>query len=266
MLQVAQFDFTSLNYVTGMHGIAASDLATNWQWSGPSQPVENLALSVMGSGNILQIDSPSANGSWTLDFWGPRLQCNDVVGQERDSVYLNIWDSYSGGNGSAIKTYTYLSWVPWFNGPSLSFAPYNSSKFGADPNLPFLVHSEKHEAHYIGPPPGSVALHGPASVFVGVFPQATYFDWSGNVSATSMFEDATLLRCDLVNTSYLIDFKYMDGRQHVNVMHNLTSDAHVVNTSAYFTGPRLFDAGKIFVVQHMCPSCGMRCFTYSLNS
>ena len=91
MLEVPQHDFTTLNFVSpmastdGVDGMS-HDLTTElslWAWSGPSQPLQNIAVAAMALGQILPITALAPNASWTLNFWGPLLRCNDVVAIER---------------------------------------------------------------------------------------------------------------------------------------------------------------------------------------
>ena len=115
-LTVPQYDFTTLNLVTPMaySGIYTGDDWDSsmgewglWAWSGPSQPLQKIATAAMALGQILPITPPAPNhgrpypnASWTLNFWGPLLQCNDVIGIARDQIWTNIWNSYKyDGNG-----------------------------------------------------------------------------------------------------------------------------------------------------------------------
>lgn len=103
MLKVPQYDFTTLDFVAPMASTDGRDgmidgLTTElslWAWSGPSQPLQNIAIAAMALGQILPITAPAPNASWTLNFWGPLLQCKDVTGIERDQIWTNIWNSYN---------------------------------------------------------------------------------------------------------------------------------------------------------------------------
>lgn len=265
LLQVPQFDFTSLNFVFSPQYFGAID----YSWNGPSQPVQHIALAVMGQGDILQISSPGVNTSWSLNFWGPALHCNDVVGVKRDSIFTNMWNSLYGGDAS----YSYLSWVPW------SDASFQSiwSRPGVDPDLPFLLNSQSPAVHN-GPPGGPLTTNGPASIYVAAMPNSKYLEpggywnhskdiwsfwWKGDAAmcdfkllqnldesfanancyqnasfnANWVYKDATLLRCDLLNTSYVANFSYPNGNQHVDIKAGSESISKVLNGSQYFAGP-----------------------------
>ena len=51
-----------------------------------------------------------------------------------------------------------------------------------------------------------------------------------------VYDDSTLLRCDLVNTSYSAHLSYSSGTQNVRVSSNITVNSLVVNASAWFSG------------------------------
>ena len=275
MLQVPQFDFTTLNFAATLQPRSSFDATglQNWAWAGPSQPAQHLALAVMGLGQILPITPPAHNASWTLDFWGPALQCNDVAATERDKIWINIWNSYSA---NFTGSYAFLSWVPWSN---LDFGGYfdeipvglfkiNLTASGTDRDLPFLFNVTESISR-AGPPSSSVSTDGAASLLIAVLPNSqnlsagefgngtgTWSSASGaecrfqmiqNLTGTtpfcepaSVYKGSTLLRCDLVNTSYSVEFSYSSGAQNIRVSPNMNGSSPIVNTSAYFSGPIMF--------------------------
>jgi hypothetical protein len=269
MLQVPQYDFTTFNYAEGLQYDSASGPLTDWDWLGPSQPVQHLALAVMGLGQILPISPPAPNASWTLDFWGPALQCNHVTAEKRDKIWLNIWNSY---NATTTGAYAFLSWVPWSYVDSWAYY-LNLTASGIDRDLPFFLNLTV-QGTPIGPATSSVSTEGPASLFVAVLPQSlnltvytntgTGADYDGIVwencpyqtvqsldeplpgcapgnttfTPSLVYEDSTLLRCDLVNTSYRVEFNYSSGAQDVRIRPNMTGHSPIVDGSAYFVGPQ----------------------------
>lgn len=256
MLQVPQFDFASLNYVAPLYTDASINGTFLWDWNGPSQSVQHIALAVMGLGQILPVSSPASNATWTLDFWGPALDCNDVAKKNRDRTWINIWNSY---NGSNTGPYAFLSWVPWsYLDGSLDGIPVRSpdgSPLQYDPpdgdiNLPFLFNVTS-DLPVVGPPASFLPTNGSASFFVAIFPESQNFTlqggeaddptWiddqvsadsiiscefqtmhkitdpgtarcdGGQLTAAQIYADSTLLRCELLNTSYSVDFSYSGG-------------------------------------------------------
>jgi hypothetical protein len=216
----------------------------------------------MGLGQILPITPPATNASWTLDFWGPALQCNDVTGTERDDIWINIWNSYNGSSAS----YPYLSWVPW-----VSWNPDVAS--GMNPDLPFHFLNSTPNEGPIGLSPSFLSTEEPASIFIAVLPESQYLTvqatgdlgtvtwWTGpnaancpfheaqnltepfthecfasnsNFTVGVVFENSTLIRCDLVNSSYSVDFNYSNGVQDIQVHPNRTKNSPIVFPSNFF--------------------------------
>lgn len=286
MLQVAQFDFNTFKFVAALQLLFQNPDATSyWQWAGPSQPLQPIALAVMGRGQILPITPPAPNTSWTLDFWGPALQCNDVAATERDRIWINIWNSY---NATRTGPYAFLSWVPWSNTPNADHLNYdvynpNFSEIGRDRPFIFNVSGEGVLLPSIGPPSSSFSFDGPASLFLAVLPETQRFKiiesdkvgggkelrFSYNYSMPEdcvfqtiqkltdpitcegaifapalVYKDSTLLRCDLVNTSYSVEFSYSSGAQNIQISPNMTGNSPVVSAGRYFVGSPPINPGN----------------------
>ena len=138
----------------------------------------------MGLGQILPISSPASNATWTLDFWGPALQCNDVAKEDRDRTWINIWNSY---NASQTGPYTFLSWVPWsYLDGSVEGIPEpflsQTDLHHVDINLPFLS-NHTWDPPVIGPPASFLPTNGSASFFIAMFPEAQNFTVEGGGTA-----------------------------------------------------------------------------------
>ena len=298
MLEVPQLDFATLNYVAPLYTQASVVGTSLWDWSGPSQSVQHIALAVMGLGQILPIPSPASNATWTLDFWGPALQCNDVAKTERDRTWVNIWNSY---NGSNTGPYVFLSWVPWSylddsldglpdrrpDGSPLQFSPPDG-----DINLPFLF-SVTSDLPVIGPPASFLTTNGSASFFIAIFPEALNFtliyeradeptlirhqvfadSWNScdfqmiheitdpgtarcsnnkgqgtaapQTTAAQIYANSTLLRCDLLNTSYSVDFIYSGVTQDIHVSSDMTGNSTIMNSTGIFVGPQSSLTGSL---------------------
>ena len=266
MVQVPQFDFTTFKFVVPLRNLMDLDTHTEWAWAGASQPVQRIALAVMGLGQILPITPPALNTTWTLDFWGPALQCNDIVGTERDRIWTSIWNTYSS---SIAGTYAFISWVP------RSYPNGLLTATDADQNLPFVFDNSSHEL-LSGLSSSTLSNNeGNASLFVSVLPGMQDISFVNSMNGTSIisptpdakscqwqrtdnltgktnfgclspnstlkplsaYKDSTLLRCDLVNTSYSIDFNYSNSVQNIGVSSNMMEDSRIVNSSYLFVGP-----------------------------
>jgi hypothetical protein len=272
MRQVPQFDFANLNFAAGL--IAYPLAHTNhtfWQWEAPSLPLQQLASTVANVGSILPITPPAPNSTWNLDFWGPTLQCDNLAAAEQDAIWTSIWNAipYPAWNNGSI---VYLSWTPWPNTSLISDSPSDS---GSD--IPFLFPTEPEMLSFQGPSKLSVPPGRPLSLLITSLPEMqnfipspyqdgvffNYQNFTGNSTAgclfqnatnlstpiigcdmgsttftpALLFESATLLRCDLLNTSYSVDFSYSNGLQDVTININTTGNSPQVIGSKTFAGP-----------------------------
>ena len=292
MLPVPKFEFGSFKYAAGL-----ADHQTYWQWSGPSQAIQSMASRVMAGGQVLPVTPPASNATWTLDFWGPALQCDDVPANKSEQIFTNIWNSYDFDGPGNSSTYGFLSWVPWSGVDYGENANFSGNATNLAPYLPFLfdfisISSSAFEGGSDvlprkGPPSSSVSTSGPLSLFVAVLPgtqnvrvtktypgpnaagdntlhKQTLYSLPGTAETSGTcdystirhvteasvncinapenivavaFERATLLQCNLVNTSYSSDFEYSNGQQAIRLRPNTTLSSPVVNGTARFIGP-----------------------------
>ncbi|KAK6391839.1 hypothetical protein LTR81_026712 [Elasticomyces elasticus] len=210
-----------------------------YDYAGPSQPVQNIASAVLALGQILSIAPPASTTSWTLDFWGPALQCQDVEGAERDTVWVNVWNSYE----NVTNTWPFLSWVP-----ETDLSRYDSR----DIHMPFAAESSE-------PALSSSTLnyHSGMTLYMAVLPGmldmvlniskprgfrlknitscqytavSKFLQLEDSVdcgdkraSPSVIFEQASLLKCSMVNTSYSATFTYTNGVQNIKVLRNTTA-------------------------------------------
>lgn len=267
MLQVPQFDFATLNYVAPISAISGDNKTSVIVWNGPSRSVQHIALAVMGLGQILPISAPASNATWSLDFWGPALQCHDVDKTDRDRTWINIWNAV---NQSNPDFYAFLSWVPWSDGEEILNGLPDDDSLGqpdfqpANNNLPFLFNYTS-DAPVVGPQTAFLPTNGSASFFIATFPEVMDFNevlYPGTgpgceiqmmheitdpgtncsgVTAAQYYVNSTLLRCDMVNTSYSVDFNYSGGAQNIHVSSNMTGNSTVINSTGYFLGPPQWD-------------------------
>ena len=269
MLPVPQTDFTSLKFSDDLRFVTTSGVLNDYYWSGPSQPLQHLAFAVMGTGEILPITPPAQNSSWRLDFWAPSLQCHDVEDEKRDATWINIWNYYAS-NGSASGSFAYLSWVPWsYDDYSLWYD--NLTARGIDPDLPFIF-NVRNGPEVMGPPTTAVSTEGRMSIFLAALPAAQAFrseQMNGDVNevifnstvgcqakrisgldeplnCTSSeqvwrpalaFEGASLLRCDVLNSSYSVAFNFTDGAQEVRVALDQDVEASLAHGSKWVMAP-----------------------------
>jgi len=174
-------------------------LPSLYTYRGPSSQVRRLAAATAANGDILAIQPPSLNASWSLNFWGPALHCNNVSGVDRTDILENI-GSWSEEHLTPIS-YTYLSWVG-----QLNRQPFINGTFWVDPNnlvlgVPVLYIASSYD-WLRWSSEGERTNNDTVESFGG---------WSGFLSNT------TLLSCELYNSSYALDFNYTNGVQEIIV-------------------------------------------------
>lgn len=214
-LPVPFLNFTNLCFtdrlLTGENG---------FEYNGPSQIVQTIAAAVSAQGAILSITPPSLNSSWHLEFYGPSLKCTDLDGVRRKRILDNFADYYSQkaalDYGSTICTdqrCLYVSWyqdLPFVNqGSNYSYnsgsiSSVNSNATIGIATLPGIVHVDNTCEDF----PSSLGASG----------------GNQNVSLNNLEnpfgefgEGAATVQCQFFNSSYNVDFEYVNGRQSITI-------------------------------------------------
>ncbi|KAK5704511.1 hypothetical protein LTR17_021819 [Elasticomyces elasticus] len=242
-MDVPQFDFTTLSFSSKM--LSSDDGA--YMFGGSSQSVQKIAAAVLAQGQALPIKPPSLNASWTLEFWGPALQCQEVQGADRDAIWVNIWNSYR----KAKDSWAFLAWTPHEGGPTaprvgLPFVANSSEPTlypailngGVDMGLYLAVLPNMLQVTPISSPNGT---NGHIDLGFNFNSNSSYCDLATvstfqqleqpieSVRPSVLFDEASLLQCSLVNTSYSVAFNYKNGEQVLQVLRNTTRSSPPVS-------------------------------------
>lgn len=238
MQHVPQLDFTTLNFVSTIGRVGPTPYIDGstihiYQYNGPSESLKQIAMDVAYQDSILPIRPPSTNSSWDLAFHGPRLTCTNVSSEERLSIEKNIKQYVKQSSCSATPV-PYLSWFThyWDHPDRFYETPYiNFSYSGAGSTGPLAFDAD--------------SIFGLASLSDrSVFPMPTLYvavlpgmltplfynllaeeDCSFNASNSGITKvsplgragnNATILRCDLTNSTYTTKFAYVDGVQSIS--------------------------------------------------
>ncbi|RTE82718.1 hypothetical protein BHE90_002663 [Fusarium euwallaceae] len=89
----------------------SSDLSS-YLYNGPSDAVSRVVAAAAAEGNILAVDAPASNSSWSLEFLAPTLRCDEVTGDTRRLIEENIanfTDRY------CEEAPGYVAWTPASN-------------------------------------------------------------------------------------------------------------------------------------------------------
>lgn len=255
LLHVPQYDFMTLNYVNSMPQVVGfNNWSRGYSFSGPSQPVQRIANAVAGLGEVLPIKPPASNTSWSLDMYGPTLQCKEVEGEQKTRIWTNVWISLGLGQArNCDGTLAYLGWIPCAEDPSL---PFQIAKGNSTPTASFCGDIDRWTGWNVGP----------LGFYIATMPSLADLSFGSDFHNTScglsfpgnqpecfisqpkemqglcncdykstndlnqptpndrhcpgykpidFFKDGTIIQCEYMNTSYSLDFAYPDGLQNV---------------------------------------------------
>ncbi|KAK5155826.1 hypothetical protein LTS14_005392 [Recurvomyces mirabilis] len=205
MSTVRTLDFTTLDFAAQI-----PESPSGFCFNGPSQPVQRIAAAVSAQGQILSIPAPSSatNASYKLDFWAPSLQCNNITGPELDGIWNNIHNN-------------------WGNVSDWTYAPgYLAWTGGSNSSLPFVPSGPANMFNFQFQPARSVP--GETCTFFGSDSLIYSYLVADDVCIPGLqppeclgrqawLTGSTLLKCDLLNSSYSAEFTYTNGIQSFNV-------------------------------------------------
>lgn len=224
MMPVPQSDFVNLNFANMANvefGPLSDEPSNQFEYQGPSQLVQRVAAATAAQGEILAILPPMSalNASWSLEFWGPSIRCNDVAEPNRSQI-LNNYGAYLQDDGDGITgSLDYFAWTPYllpffFMNNMWSLSRQDISGSTAADSIYIAVDDPRaSSSSYVGPLDNeTVQAHG---------------GWPG------MLVNMTLLACDLFNSSYVADFVYINGRQSITVAKDIALDVPLVSTDIF---------------------------------
>jgi hypothetical protein len=201
MRSVPQFDFINPNFLqffpTDYH-------VDSFIYNGPSQLVQKIATATAARGEILAITPPALNASWNLEFWGPSIRCTNVSDPLRGDIlnnfggYIEEVDKMMGNIRLSIPYFSWASWgndLPFINDSS---GPVLQSSFQSSSTV-FLAYDN--DLHNTLPLNVVNAIHN--TTILGGWPQ--------------ILSNFTILKCNLFNSSYALNFQYTNGAQYIDV-------------------------------------------------
>lgn len=200
-------DFLNLNFVS----MLGEDPA--FTYAGAAQLVQRIAAATATQGEILPIQPPALNASWSLQFWGPAIQCNNVSETQRTTI-LNSYVSYVESPSSWILPPSYISWgiqnsteaIPFNNTTgTLELSQYGWYDYG------FVTMFVAYIGDYDIIPWTVMQEHFSTSSIqaFGGWPQ--------------ILRNLSAIECNLYNSSYAVQFEYTNGAQNVTISRPDTS-------------------------------------------
>ncbi|KAI0459027.1 hypothetical protein F5B21DRAFT_511806 [Xylaria acuta] len=215
--RVPRIDFTSMNFANAQ---AINGLSPWHFYDSPQFDVQRVVTASATASQILPITPPHANSSWLLNFHAPALSCQTVGDTLLGEVRGNILDAMVADN--CTHSYGYLSWVPAsqlvnaslpfdydsdkqsYSLRSVTFGPNNTNAYRNDPaswNLP--------------PQTLSLFVATLPKMVDNLTPNCDSVTAGDKARAIAQVAGSTVAQCFLYNASYIVNFDYVDGVQHV---------------------------------------------------
>jgi hypothetical protein len=184
---------------------------TSLTYQGPQYYVKKAVQGSLMYSSVSKINAQLPNATWSLEFFGPALQCTSLEGDEYKELRTDILTQYAQNYDSGTFLWMpYLSWVP-----------------GDDVNgsLPFL--NKTLRSATVGGSPMSLYVMIPPFTDISVAddedPLSQVFEYLQN--------DTFPWQITMQNVSYSVDFKYVNGDQDVQV--NMSTP---LNNVSYLSG------------------------------
>jgi hypothetical protein len=212
------------NYTAYSHLVTAG----NPGYAGPTNELSSLVTATAIGGSILQLPSAFPNISYTMDFYGPAIQCQEANASYKAIVSKALDQGIDGGGGESMG---FVAWVPGdpYHAPVPGNVTFSNTQPGGDVE---------------GPP----------------WPYATWDDSSPDAMRIFVLGEWTqywpdpaheLLECRLKNASYTAFFNFTYPSQAVE-LHSLVYLNDVngivpepVDSQGYLNWP-LFEANEQF--------------------
>ncbi|OQE37973.1 hypothetical protein PENCOP_c009G07293 [Penicillium coprophilum] len=249
--RIPRVDFTSANFAT--LGSITIENATQVYWStgylGPSSETQRVVNSVAAQGTILQIEPPAANSSWSVEFHGPTIVCDNVNQTLADHITQDVAQAINQSRSIenrawSLWLYNYLSWAPESDSlvDSTPFRYDNESDRYTERLIPLGPQDRVTDFRSQLWGPENPGVEGPPlSLFVATFPHALdYTEFHQAVeNVDNAVRNATIVRCVLHNASYQADLTYVNRDQTIHAR-----DITVLNGVGYLQGVTNIDYGK----------------------
>lgn len=230
-------DFNTFSYQTRFHQIAPG--GNSYFYGGPSQALKRVVSAVSAQGAILPIDPPSANATWSLQFHGPTIRCDSLPAAEQLDVRQNIADFMTTNipwNTGSLPWEAYTTWFgerPYMKSGLFrngTLAPRNATRLRSD----LYITNAKFRLAVL---PQVI----PLTEMALALPVERRDELDGlleTYNASSATSNATVLQCELYNSTYSVEFTYVNGNQTVNVNAPSSADVQPFGPAiSYIFGP-----------------------------
>ncbi|KAI5366053.1 hypothetical protein Slin14017_G036930 [Septoria linicola] len=210
-------------------------ISAEYTYDGPGSTVRRIAQATAAQGAILAVEAPAPNSSWTMSFSGPHLSCQPVT-EVTERIFQESIANYSFGlntSGTCRNAPGYIAWSP----PTCASCEINDEEVDARRVAPFtqprasrtadvnswVLNSWRYTDRFQSAPQSFY-------MFASVAPMQRYPEIMGSRACMIRDENITftqkasklvrspetsMLRCDLYNATYKLDFEFINGAQTV---------------------------------------------------
>jgi hypothetical protein len=154
---------------------------------------------------VLSIASPAINATWSTQFAAPCILCEPVSGIDLDKITHNIHEKWHN-NDSCSVMYGFISWVP-----GSDLGPFEDAVLSEQTLITGDVAS-----FYVATFPNLVAQDDMTPCDTTNFNGSSDADLESHTLPYSLM-NASVLSCELYNSTYTVDFVYESGRQSVSL-------------------------------------------------
>jgi hypothetical protein len=212
-------DFVSLNYVAAMTpyeiqpGDTYANESTAYYYRGPNRAVSVIAQEVLTAGSILPIQPIALNSSWTLDFAGPALQCRNVSNEAKLSILWNIINATMDYE-VACQPAGYVAWTGSVQSNGSITLPYRRTSTTNTTSFALAASDQSNgTGFYIASLPQvmDILLQGDDA------PTPSCGSSEPSTLASGLMDTASVVHCQMINTTYHPSFHYVNGAQHIDL-------------------------------------------------
>ncbi|KAJ5498998.1 hypothetical protein N7453_008049 [Penicillium expansum] len=268
--RIPRVDFTSANFADLNSALFTNSTGQNgWLsgYSGPTPETQRVVNSVATQGTILPIEPPAVNSSWSVEFHGPSIVCDNVNSTLGAYITQNVAQAMKvselyGPEVSSLTRYGYLSWAPESDDPkgSTPFYQVNGNDTYIQRSIQLGPELRDPEGVNVGiSTPTNPFVHGaPLSLFVAIFPRAMeYAEYDSAVeNVDKAVQNSTILRCLLHNASYQADLTYINREQTINVINKtILNGVGLVDAIANYDNGSLVSSNLSFIHNPQLMEC-----------
>ncbi|QPC71977.1 hypothetical protein HYE68_002729 [Fusarium pseudograminearum] len=198
--------------------------------------ISRLLLPVATLGSILNIAAPFPNSSYSVDFYGPSISCETPNNRTFTESISKIIADHSNKEGNV----TYVGFVPSFPLPSTPFQNPTNNKTREEyaiEGLRIVLNGTLVDRALTVDTTASHTNRRPGETIPAAFYVLTPNEVGGQVK--------NMIKCDLYNSSYSINFTFDNGLQHIKYKTEKLNEVSVLDSRECRFGEQLHGCNPV---------------------